>query len=631
MSASTASQPYAIDRVNRRLAAGLLLSMALHALLLLLQFGVPGVGPAVMEPLRLVLELARAPEPELPAPVSSDGAVAVVQAPAVPVVPAAVGGFHLVAPRPHQAAPAAATRRPRAARRISAKSRRRARLHERVIVQEHPIEPTFAVPLPEIAPALEKSADPMALQDGAEDGQGSVAAKEERPLARDEVGAAMPTPTVADATSAQPIPAPQQRDVAEGSAADERERQLAEQAQARIEQEHQAQEQARKLAEVQAERQIAEEQARQQAAEQARQRVADELVRQQAAELARQRVAGDLARRQAEQAQQDVAEELARQQAAEQARQRVAEEVARQQAEQARRDVAEELARQQAAEQARQRVAEEHERWRAAEQARQRVAEELERQQAEQARQRVADELARQQAEQARQRAAEELARQQAEQAQQRAAEELARQQAELARQRLAAAVRSGGQSAQPEPALARGPGTGPGLGGNGTAASGSRGLSGDALASRARQLLRGLDVLKGAPPEAARTAEPQRADRRIVASGTERDLPLRFYVDSFRQKIERNGTLNRAQLSAQRVRIDPVVSVALRSDGSVADVLILRSSGHPDTDEAVRRIVRLNERFAAFPPNVAARFDVIEIRRIWVFAEGLKLLEEVR
>lgn len=155
--------------------------------------------------------------------------------------------------------------------------------------------------------------------------------------------------------------------------------------------------------------------------------------------------------------------------------------------------------------------------------------------------------------------------------------------------------------------------------------------MSGDPLASRAHELLRGLDILKGAPPAASHADEQQRADRRAVANGTERDLPLRFYVDSFRQKIERNGTLNRAQLSAQRVRIDPVVSVALRSDGSVADVLILRSSGHPDTDEAVRRIVRLNERFAAFPPNVAARFDIIEIRRIWVFAEGLKLLEEVR
>jgi TonB family protein len=142
---------------------------------------------------------------------------------------------------------------------------------------------------------------------------------------------------------------------------------------------------------------------------------------------------------------------------------------------------------------------------------------------------------------------------------------------------------------------------------------------------------LRGLDILKGAPPVASRPEEQQRADRRVIANGTERDLPLRFYVDSFRQKIERNGALNRAQLSAQRVRIDPVVSVALRSDGSVEDVLIVRSSGHPELDEAVRRIVRLNERFAAFPPNVAARFDIIEIRRIWVFAEGLKLLEEVR
>jgi TonB family protein len=103
------------------------------------------------------------------------------------------------------------------------------------------------------------------------------------------------------------------------------------------------------------------------------------------------------------------------------------------------------------------------------------------------------------------------------------------------------------------------------------------------------------------------------------------------MYVDSIRQKIERNGMLNRANLSAQRVRIDPLVSVTLRSDGSVDDVTILRSSGHPDTDEAVRRIVRLNARYSVFPPNVAAIYDVIEIRRVWSFADGLKLLEEVR
>ena len=78
-------------------------------------------------------------------------------------------------------------------------------------------------------------------------------------------------------------------------------------------------------------------------------------------------------------------------------------------------------------------------------------------------------------------------------------------------------------------------------------------------------------------------------------------------------------------------MRIDPLVSVSLRSDGSIDEVTILRSSGRPDMDEAVRRFVRLNARYSAFPPNVAARFDVIEIRRVWAFADGLKLMEEMR
>ena len=103
------------------------------------------------------------------------------------------------------------------------------------------------------------------------------------------------------------------------------------------------------------------------------------------------------------------------------------------------------------------------------------------------------------------------------------------------------------------------------------------------------------------------------------------------MYVDSFRQKIERNGGLNYSQLSKERVRADPLVSVAIRSDGTVEEVTIVRSSGRSDTDDAVRRIVRVNARYAAFPPNLASRYDVIEIRRIWTFDESLKLIEELR
>ncbi|MBQ5939729.1 TonB family protein, partial [Massilia sp. AB1] len=138
-----------------------------------------------------------------------------------------------------------------------------------------------------------------------------------------------------------------------------------------------------------------------------------------------------------------------------------------------------------------------------------------------------------------------------------------------------------------------------------------------------------GVTIPSVTPPAqpAAMTLEA----RRVVADGAERDVPLRLYVDSVRQKLERNAVLGGARFSPREVRIDPLVSVSLRSDGSIDDVTILRSTGRPDMDEAVRRFVRLNARYSAFPPNVAARFDVIEIRRVWAFADGLKLMEEMR
>lgn len=103
------------------------------------------------------------------------------------------------------------------------------------------------------------------------------------------------------------------------------------------------------------------------------------------------------------------------------------------------------------------------------------------------------------------------------------------------------------------------------------------------------------------------------------------------MYVEGWRLKIERNGNLNYQQSSAEKARGDPVVTVAIRSDGSVENVVIERSSGRAELDEAVRRIVRLNARYSAFPPELARRFDVIEIRRIWNFDDRLRILEEVR
>jgi len=157
------------------------------------------------------------------------------------------------------------------------------------------------------------------------------------------------------------------------------------------------------------------------------------------------------------------------------------------------------------------------------------------------------------------------------------------------------------------------------------------RAALGSDVASRAREMMRGIDILK-AVPQAVRPAEDAaRAVRRALAEAVRRDVPLRMYVDSVREKIERNAVLSAAQLATDVVRTDPIVSVAIRSDGSVEDVTILRSSGRADIDEFVRRIVRLNARYSAFPPNVAAHYDVVELRRVWRFAGALRLLEEMR
>jgi hypothetical protein len=257
------------------------------------------------------------------------------------------------------------------------------------------------------------------------------------------------------------------------------------------------------------------------------------------------------------------------------------------------------------------------------------------------AEQRRAEELARQQL--AEQQRAQQLAEQR--QAEERAQQAAARQRAdELARQQAAeeeAARRLAQQSAAPgqsstEPGVGaphadRGAGAGvdagPGLGGG----VGSRGLPGKEFGSRARELLRGIDVAKAVPPAIRAAEQAQQAVRRALADAARRDVPLRLYIDSVRQKIERNAIVSQIQLSSRTVHTDPVVSIVIRSDGSVEDVTILRSSGRPDIDDVVRRIVGLNARYSAFPPNVAANYDVVELRRIWTFAEVLRLVEEVR
>jgi hypothetical protein len=555
--ANGTSRAASSDLVNRRLVFGVLLSMLLHALLLLLQFGIPGIGlPARTPPISITLARVSSAPPATAEPPAAEPAPS---APGLNGAPSVTSAMRLMDPIPlPQVAPVAP--KPAVKKGKSAKAPRISRpLPDsdpaepvtRVIAQDQKRDDSFVVPLPNPPEADQKTIDPNQAQHGADDGSDAANAALEAEAA----------------LAAQLAEAKRNEELAAQQAAEALARIAAEDARRQDEQ--------RKAAlELEARKQ-AQEENRQAAA--ARQKQVEELATQQRVEQL---------------AEQQKAEQLAAQQKTEQLR---AEQLAAQQQE----------AQQKAAQLAAQHIADQL--------AARKKAEELAAQQLaqEQAERRKAADLVRPQAEDAARQQAQEAARQQL-------AEQAAAQQRE--RERAAASALAG--NAAP---------AGPASGSGGRGATGSSKLPGMDLGSRARELVRGLDILGAAPAPLQRPREDdERAHRRVVASGAERDLPLRMYVDSFRQKIERNGALNYSSLSSQRVRIDPLVSVAIRSDGSVDEVTIVRSSGRADTDEAVRRIVRVNARYSIFPPNVAVRYDVIEIRRIWRFDEQLKLLEEI-
>ena len=97
-------------------------------------------------------------------------------------------------------------------------------------------------------------------------------------------------------------------------------------------------------------------------------------------------------------------------------------------------------------------------------------------------------------------------------------------------------------------------------------------------------------------------------------------------YAEAWEQKIQLNTPAETVRQVSRQPHTHPMVTVAIRSDGSVESVTFAPSSGAPEVDEAIRRIVRSLEHYPAFPPALARDYDVIEIRRTWHFDSGVRL-----
>jgi periplasmic protein TonB len=107
-----------------------------------------------------------------------------------------------------------------------------------------------------------------------------------------------------------------------------------------------------------------------------------------------------------------------------------------------------------------------------------------------------------------------------------------------------------------------------------------------------------------------------------IAADTKESDVAV--YLDSWRRKIERIGTMNFPSVARNRkLSGTPVIEVTIGGDGKLLESVVRRSSGRAEIDQAAMRILRLAAPYDPFPPDLAAKHDQIRIAYEWQFLNG--------
>ena len=103
-------------------------------------------------------------------------------------------------------------------------------------------------------------------------------------------------------------------------------------------------------------------------------------------------------------------------------------------------------------------------------------------------------------------------------------------------------------------------------------------------------------------------------------------NVELVQYAEAWARKIQFNTSVDTVREMAKRPHTNPMVTVAIRSDGSVESVTFVLSSGVAEVDESIRRIIQSQVPYQSFSPGLAIEYDVVEVRRTWHFDTGIRL-----
>ena len=107
--------------------------------------------------------------------------------------------------------------------------------------------------------------------------------------------------------------------------------------------------------------------------------------------------------------------------------------------------------------------------------------------------------------------------------------------------------------------------------------------------------------------------------DDRLLADT--RGSQIASYIDAWKRRVEQVGTLHFPEEARSRsLSRNPVLEVSLRSDGSLQQVVIRRTSGQREIDNAAISTVRLAAPFDPFPTAMRERYPVFRLSYEWQF-----------
>jgi len=148
---------------------------------------------------------------------------------------------------------------------------------------------------------------------------------------------------------------------------------------------------------------------------------------------------------------------------------------------------------------------------------------------------------------------------------------------------------------------------------------------AGQAAAQQEPVRLDGRRADEAGPDEDAGPAElegPRRDELWVTPDS--RAASLAPYLDAWRHKVERIGTLNYPSAARRSGKAaSPILEVAIGANGALERAVIRQSSGDAELDQASLEILKLASPFDPFPPELERQYHTLRFAYEWQFVGG--------